>query len=246
MNVEALTGSKHVVAQDAKLFSHADGSANAGASQRILHAHIDIAFIGSDCRSSDHHAFHHTVRITLQNAAIHKGTRVSLVTVANDVFLVINLPASKLPLQPCGESTAATSTQTSFLIELTEFFRAVFLVSITSSKIAAVTNVFIHILRIQKSAFFERSTFLTRVEGDIRHAPAVSAIGRIDVEQTIYRLALHDGLIHDLFGIFGLHMGIENAIRLDSDQRANLTKTLATASGDQDVVVVIFMSLQLD
>ena len=125
IDAEFLATAKDIITQDAIIFSNLNGLADAGASQRILHADIDIAFIGTDRAGSYHHAFDHAVGIAFQDRTIHESTRITLVPVANHVFFLVVFFEGKFPFQSGGEPTTATSTQTTLFIQLAQVLRTV-------------------------------------------------------------------------------------------------------------------------
>ena len=56
------------------------------------------------------------------------------------------------------------------------------------------------------------------------------------VEQALHHLPLQDGLFDDLIAVLQLDMGIEDALRLDLDQRTHLAEAVAAALFQIDAV----------
>ena len=65
--------------------------------QRVLGPDIDVAVVGTDRVAGDGHALQHLLGAALQDAAIHEGTGIALVTVADHV-----LPLGGIGLGHCG------------------------------------------------------------------------------------------------------------------------------------------------
>ncbi len=77
--------------------------------QRSLHPDIDVAFGRSDRIGTDDQPFDDTVGIGHQDAAVHKGARVSFVGVADDISRRVDLIPAELPFPSGRESPASPS-----------------------------------------------------------------------------------------------------------------------------------------
>jgi hypothetical protein len=104
-------GAHDVITQQAEFAGLFDGQGDILDSQGILVAHIDVAMGGADGIGTDDHPLQNGVGIALKKAAVHIGTRVAFVGVADDVLgLALGL-AGGIPFPAGGESTAAPSPQ---------------------------------------------------------------------------------------------------------------------------------------
>jgi hypothetical protein len=79
-----------------------------GNGQGIFVSDVDIALFGPDGVGADEHALEDAMRISLHQASIHVGARVSLVGIADDVLQVaLGLPR-QLPFQ-AGQEAGPTA-----------------------------------------------------------------------------------------------------------------------------------------
>ena len=103
---KAKSAAQDVFAQKAELLRLGDGGLQAADGQGILRPDVDVALVGPGGHARDHHALQHAVGVALHDGAVHEGTGVALVAVADHVLGVGILPADTLPL-PAGRETAA-------------------------------------------------------------------------------------------------------------------------------------------
>ncbi len=96
------------------------GVAHALYRQGVLGTHIDDTLVGFYGLGGDNHALDDGVRVALEQGTVHKGTRVTLVTIADNVFFVALRVQSELPFKPAGEAAAASAAQSGVNDELTD------------------------------------------------------------------------------------------------------------------------------
>ena len=78
----------------------------------IFSADIYQTFGSSDSVTADCHSLDDAVGVTFENGTIHESTGVALVGIADDIFLVGFVLSAEFPFQTCGETSAATTTET--------------------------------------------------------------------------------------------------------------------------------------
>ena len=79
--MEIDTGTKDIIAKKAIGLCLLNGHPESLYRKRILGTYINITILCTYCIGSDHHTLDHLVRITFHYGAIHKGSRVTLITV---------------------------------------------------------------------------------------------------------------------------------------------------------------------
>ena len=79
--------------------------------QRILRADVDDAGMRADRVTADGHRFKDGVGVALQNRAVHEGTGVPLVSIADDELLLRFLVGGELPFAAGGETAASAAAQ---------------------------------------------------------------------------------------------------------------------------------------
>ena len=164
MKVKIEAGIEDVFAQQAVFLGLLDGDFQAVDRNRILRAHINIAFRRADGITADCHSFHDTVRIAFQRGAIHKCAGVALVRVADDIFLIRLVHGGQLPLAAGWEAAAAAAAQPGILNHLNDLLRRVFCQALCKRLIAVVGDVFIDILRVDHAAVTQRHALLLFIE----------------------------------------------------------------------------------
>ncbi len=107
---------------------------------------------GSDCISANSHGLDDGIRVSLHDGAVHECSRVSLVSIADHVFLLRLVLGSNLPLQTGRESSAASSSQAGLLDFIYYGFWTAVEQTVCESKIAVASNILLNILRINQSA----------------------------------------------------------------------------------------------
>ena len=82
---------------------------------RVFSPAIDDAGLGTDGVTGDGHALKHRVGIALEHGAIHEGTGIAFVGIADDVLGVTLGTGRKAPLQARGKTRAPSTAKTAGL-----------------------------------------------------------------------------------------------------------------------------------
>ena len=109
--IKGMIGSEDMFSKNTQFVGIVDGLTDPFDCQRIFGAYIDISLISLDSAGGDSHPFYDAVRIALHDTHIHKGARVTLVTVADHIFLCVLLFSGKVPLLSRGKTAAAPAPQ---------------------------------------------------------------------------------------------------------------------------------------
>ena len=83
---------------------------------------------------------------------------------------------------------------------------------------------------------------LSLVEGDLPLALAEFSRGGILVKETVNKLTLEDGSLHDLLDVLFLDFYVENSIGLDGHEGSHLAKALTAAVGKVNTLTVSLFS----
>ena len=94
---------------------------------------------------------------------------------------------------------------------------------------------FANVFGIEESAFVQHKAALAGVERIVFDASAALACRRIFVEKPFDDLTASQSLLHNLGNVFAAHLGVENAVGHNRDQRSHLAKTLASAFRQADI-----------
>ena len=111
MQAERKVRPQDIVPEETAFLGLGDRQLQTADRQRVLRAHVDIAFLRAYRVSRDHHALDHLVGVALHDAPVHKCSRVALVAVADYVALLLLLPRHLGPLVPGREPAAPAPAQ---------------------------------------------------------------------------------------------------------------------------------------
>ncbi len=80
-------------------------------SQRVFCPHVNIALICPDGITGNQHTLNYPVGIAFHETAVHKGSGVTFISIADDVFLLAGSLPGKEPLAAGRETSAAAASQ---------------------------------------------------------------------------------------------------------------------------------------
>ena len=167
------------------------------------------------------------MRVTFENASVHECTRVAFVSVTAYIFLIgiRNDSSGEFPLHTCGESTAATASQTGIQNCLDNIFRLHFVYYFCKSFIAVSCDIFVNIFGIDDTAVSQSNTVLLLVETCFVQGLDSLVSYCFIIEQFLDRIAFDQMFFHNLRHMLCLDSGIERAFRIDNHNRAKGTQT---------------------
>ena len=211
---EIETGSHDVFAHDAKFFALLNGHVQTFDGQGIFRPAVNYALIRANGVGGDHHAFHYRMGVALQYAAVHEGTGVAFVGVANDIFLIACGIAHKLPFHAGGETAAAPAAQTGFLNFVDNrlgIHGQCFLQSFVTAGGQIVFNAF-RIGPAQTGGYGTHLLFIVRrlfhhVDAFIRGVVA----GNLNFRHFCYRSAVNQMAFDNFADIVGIYAAVHNA-----------------------------------
>ncbi len=109
LDIEVKTAAEDVLAQQAGRGGLFDGLFQPCYGQRVFGAYVDKPGVRAYGVAAYGHGFEHGMRVAFEHGAVHKGPRVALIGVTDDVFLPLRLCCGKLPFFAGGEATAAAT-----------------------------------------------------------------------------------------------------------------------------------------
>ncbi len=120
--------------------------------KRVFRAHIDDALGGSGRVAADRHALDQGMRVALQFVSIHIRTRVSLIRIADEVFLRSGCLAEVLEFQTRGKPGSSASAQSGLFQAFDDCVGRPFPEHIEQSTIAASAKIFLDVAWIDEAA----------------------------------------------------------------------------------------------
>ncbi|MPM52097.1 hypothetical protein SDC9_98853 [bioreactor metagenome] len=192
--------------------------------QGVLGTDVDEALVGSDGLAADGHGFEHRVRVAFTGRAVHIGTRVPFVGVADDILGIVLYLAGEVPLHPGGEAGAAATTQSCSLQLFDDFLAGHLKECLLQTLIAFTGDIFVDVLGIDETTVAQYDAELLLVELDVLNLCMLAA-RLLVVEQTSDFAALDHMLADELLGILGSNFYVERVLGKDLDDRALLTET---------------------
>ena len=171
--------------------------------QRVFGPHINIAVRRANRVTRNGHALEHAMRIALQDATVHKGPGVALITVADDMLAVAVNLGNHAPFQTCGIAGAAAPSQTAAQNLFNDFTWRKLGKGLQQPLIAAGRNVILDFLRIHPARILEHNPYLASekrlVSGALEAADRSLVHGFNDVRRILRR----DVLVHHIVRLYG-------------------------------------------
>ena len=224
LDVEVEAGTEDVVAEKARLARLADCDLETLDGKRILRADVDVALVGADGITADHHRLKHRVGIAFQRRTVHVRARVALVRVADHVLLTLRLLRRGLPLHASREARAATTAETGLLHLFDDLLRRHLEENLLERLVAVTRDVILDLLGIDHAAVAKNDTELLLVERDVRLSVRILRLRGI-VAETADDAALHEMFGDDLLDVLDLDVDVKRALRHDLDDRTLLAET---------------------
>ena len=187
----------------------------------ILRTNINVSLAGTNGVTANGHGFNDGMRITFQQGTIHEGTRIALICVTGNVFLIRLAIVAKEPLLACRESAAATSTEAGIDDFLNHLLPGHFRKCLGQCLIAVKGNVLFNILRINHAAVPQGNTLLLPIETNLIqcHIDAGFMGHMIHIHQVLYLASLQQVLRHNLIHVLYLDAAVESPFRVHNHYR---------------------------
>ena len=199
--------------QQPPLFGLRNGNAQVLYGNWILRPDINIPLVRSNGIRSNGHGFNDRMRISFQNAAIHKCAWIAFVCIAANVFL--HLPpvsAGKFPLHSGWEPCTAPALQSAFQHCIDHFIRRHLRQHLVQCCIAVHCNVLLNILRINHSAVAQRHPCLTLEKLRLIQTAGCICDLRFIIQQFFYAIAFQKVLIDNASCILNLNMAVNRPL----------------------------------
>ncbi|MCK7491286.1 MAG: hypothetical protein MZW92_05875 [Comamonadaceae bacterium] len=135
--------------------------------------------------------------------------------------------AGKGPLHTGGEPAAPTAAKTGFLHLVDDLVRVHLGQGLGSCHIAVTGDVLVDLFRVDESPVLQDNELLLAEERDIQHVGNGRFRCGLLVHEPLDRTALDDVLLDDLRNVFGLHVLVEGAFRIDDHDGACSTEAVA-------------------
>ena len=185
------------------------------------------------------------MRVTFQDGTIHECTRVTLVGITDDVFLIGSVLGAEFPFQTGGETSAATTAETRFLNDVDGGSGIVLFQNAGQSLVTVTCDVLVDVFGIDETAVTQSDTHLFLVETHVLGVGNVFLVLGVFIKQTLHFSTLDDVLVHNFEAIFRGHLGVESVIGKDLHDGAFFAEAEATGGHHLNVVVKTFLSQDL-
>ena len=164
--------------------------------------------------------------VTFHAGTVHESTGVAFVTIADDVFETLFLMGSNLfPLLAGRESCTAAATQTGIGNFFNNLFFAQLEKALCQGGITADGEILFNAFSIDVAAMLQNAAGLLFVERNVLLALVKLAV--LVIAEALNESAADQRLLNDLFHVIRRALAVEPAFRLNADQRAHLTETVA-------------------
>ncbi len=170
-----------------------------------------------------------------------KAPGVALVAVADEVFRRSLFLGAGGPLLPRGEAGASAAAEAGEE-DLVDDGRGRHLGQGLGQGLVAVEgDVLLDLLRVDPAAVAQDDEPLVLEELDVLHLRDGLLFRRRDVHQLLDGTALEEVLLDEMGDVFDLEELVEDAVRLDQDDRTALAEAVAARGHDLDLVLEAFL-----
>ena len=159
--------------------------------------------------------------IAFQNGTVHESARVALIGITADVFLNLSpIGGGKFPFQSRRETGAAAASESAVQNDLNDFIRCHPGQHPSQGFIAAGTDIFIDVFRVDNTAVSQCDTVLFFIK--VRFRKGFNAlIGQcLIINKTFDHTAFKEMFTDNFRNILFLHHGIEYRIRINDHNRS--------------------------
>ena len=160
LHIKFKAGAENILAQQALGARFVDCDLQTAHRDGILRPHIHKALGRADGVTRDRHRLDQAMGIAFQHRAIHKRAGVTLVRVADHIFLRRFVGGGQRPFASGGETAAAASAQAGIGHDLDDLLRGVFGQTFAQRLIAVVGNVFFQRFGVDHAAVAQRHPHL--------------------------------------------------------------------------------------
>ena len=236
LDIEVEAAAEDVLAEEAVFAGLLDGDLEAVDGEGIFGTDVDETLGGADGVAADGHSFDDAVGVTLEDGAVHEGAGVTLVGVADDVFLVGLVFGAEAPFDAGGEACAATAAEAGLGDLVDNLLGSHLGQALGEGFVAAAGDAFLDVLGIDKAAVAEGDTDLFAIEVHVLRVADVLFVFGVGVEQLGDLTAFNDVLVDDALDVLRLHLGVEGVVGHNLDDGALLAEAEAAGLDDLNVV----------
>ena len=111
LDIEIEARAEDVLTEQAVFTSLGDGDLQTVDSQRVFSTDVNQTVGGADGIAADGHSLDDAVRVTFHDGTVHERTRVTFVSVADDVHLIALVLGAETPFHAGGETSTATAAE---------------------------------------------------------------------------------------------------------------------------------------
>ena len=163
--------------------------------------------------------------IPLQDGAVHKCPRVSLIRIAADIFLIRFICRRELPFQSCRKSCAASSSQAAVQKDLNHILRLFLRQDDTQSLISPGTYVFFDVFRVDDAAVAERHPVLLFIEIRLIEGDDLVSLCGLIIEETADDSSLEQMFGYDLRNVILPDHRVKRSLRIDDHNGTQSTQS---------------------
>ena len=175
------------------------------------------------------------VGVSLQDRAIHKGSRVPFIGIADHIFDISRSLGREFPFGSRRESRSTTTPQAGELHLLDHLFASHIEQGMGKSLVSTPGNVFIDLFRIDDSAIPEGDADLLAIERDFLVTGQLFVGIRHLVGESADDPSLDERFFNDRLDVPGLHLAVEDPLGIDDHDRSHGTEAPTSCLYDTDL-----------
>jgi hypothetical protein len=167
------------------------------------------------------------MRVCFQDGAIHKGTGVAFIGIADYIFGRACGSTTGLPFLSGRKTGTTTPSKPGSLHLANDLLRCHFEESLLQCPITSTSNIMLDFFGVDMPAVTQDDALLFLIEVYLCIVRYGFASNRVTVEKAFHGFAFTKMRADNFWSILGLDMGIENALGFDDYIGALLTETVA-------------------
>ena len=203
--------------------------------QGVFEPAVDVTFRGADGIGGNDHAFDHLMRVAFHDRAVHVGSGVPFVGIADDVSGLSPSPPAGFPLDAGGEAATAAAAKPGKLHFGDHLLRGHPREHLGQGGIAAAADIVFDVGDVIDPGGVENQPFLPGKEGDLALVNDLFAGQWVDVQEVVQDLLAEHGPFHDLCHPVASHARVKDVFRLNHHDRSLGTEAVAAGGFDHIV-----------
>jgi hypothetical protein len=169
------------------------------------------------------------VGVALHGTTVHKGTRVTLVSITDYILYRTRRFAAELPLQAGGEASTTTTSQTGAFYLINYLLRGHLKQHVAQGLVTTYGNVVFYPLRVDVTAITKDNTLLLLIEVYIPIIRYCLTVNGVLIKKMCYWLSITKVRLDNLWDIINANVSIKDTFRFNDNNGTLLAEAVAAS-----------------